>query len=942
MISTDTCIIFDSDWNPQNDVQAQARCHRIGQTKDVRIYRLVTSRTFEQEMFDRASKKLGLEQAVLGTFNNDNDDDKPTSKEMEQLLKKGAYALLDDEDEETNQFCADDIDSILAKRTRTRVVEGTKTASWLNKAGMVVSKSKFASEGGSAGVDVDDPNFWQKVMPDFVTPQIMIEKLNELSDLVNGGNTAKKGVGRGRGRWKKKDQESSEEAKIFDSEGKPIGDGQTVAPVVGDANATAAADGNEIEPENIENDDSADGVDEEVDDEEEREEEKAVLSRTNQRRIAKFMADMKSMMDGILEEAEDDSLQNSDKQACQKLLLTISIKERLFTDEQRHLARSLLKRLEGDRKRRCRTSTDGPTSRISNSRAIHETPEKEYGIPDNLLILSKQQRRKRRKDAGTKRRSKKGGGEDDDDVDEDGYLRHSDDEGDWSDVGDDIYGGASKKRATISIKEAHRRRGWAHDEDAATAAGRPWPAFPRQYVNEVLGALLDEVMEYDKTTSGGMFSEPVPRDQYPEYYEHIKRPMDYGTMKAKLERGEYRSAQAMQKDFILVMQNCVKFNAPNSDVVREARQQALMRPSALRNAAKKFKLFLAEDGSVLEIIDDEKKKETNPDGTPKLKKKRRKRGDEPDDDSSMKPIKRRRTKKQDVVERDEADENDTVSEEEEVPVVPLKKPRIKINLNPEDIKPKKIVRKRKKVDLDTDDEGADADMEKTPIQKTRRGSKKKAGVEAVEGPKKKRKKVEKVEESDDNNSIAEPPKAISPLLDAHAGEPETDEGFSLYTNVAYWKSEREKLDGTFKAAHGLFVKHGPWKLPDDVGEDRFKAVAHAVLSKMDKHDHYSVFANAVTEDEAPDYYAIVKKPMDFAKMLQKVENGKYGSGSSAAAALYEDFRLVFHNCNLYNDEEGEVLEEATRLFSLLPETYAAACRSTMGKRKNIKERYSKG
>ena len=111
---------------------------------------------------------------------------------------------------------------------------------------------------------------------------------------------------------------------------------------------------------------------------------------------------------------------------------------------------------------------------------------------------------------------------------------------------------------------------------------------------------------------------------------------------------------------------------------------------------------------------------------------------------------------------------------------------------------------------------------------------------------------------------------------------------------------------------------------------------------MDRHDHYSVFANAVTEDEAPDYYDIVKNPMDFAKMLQKVESGEYGSGSTAAAALYEDFRLVFHNCNLYNDEEGEVLEEATRVFSLLPETYAAACRSTTGKRKNIKERYSKG
>jgi hypothetical protein len=56
----------NSDWNPQNDVQAMARCHRIGQTKSVRVYRLITRGSFEAEMFARASRKLGLEQAVLG------------------------------------------------------------------------------------------------------------------------------------------------------------------------------------------------------------------------------------------------------------------------------------------------------------------------------------------------------------------------------------------------------------------------------------------------------------------------------------------------------------------------------------------------------------------------------------------------------------------------------------------------------------------------------------------------------------------------------------------------------------------------------------------------------------------------------------------------------------------------------------------------------------
>ena len=43
LTAADTVIIFDSDWNPQNDIQAQARCHRIGQTQMVKVYRCVSS-----------------------------------------------------------------------------------------------------------------------------------------------------------------------------------------------------------------------------------------------------------------------------------------------------------------------------------------------------------------------------------------------------------------------------------------------------------------------------------------------------------------------------------------------------------------------------------------------------------------------------------------------------------------------------------------------------------------------------------------------------------------------------------------------------------------------------------------------------------------------------------------------------------------------------------
>lgn len=51
--------------------QAQARCHRIGQTKEVKVYRLITRNSYEREMFDKASLKLGLDKAVLQSMGSD-------------------------------------------------------------------------------------------------------------------------------------------------------------------------------------------------------------------------------------------------------------------------------------------------------------------------------------------------------------------------------------------------------------------------------------------------------------------------------------------------------------------------------------------------------------------------------------------------------------------------------------------------------------------------------------------------------------------------------------------------------------------------------------------------------------------------------------------------------------------------------------------------------
>lgn len=82
--TADTVIIFDSDWNPHQDLQAQDRAHRIGQTKEVRILRLITSRSIEEVILARAQYKLDMDGKVIqaGKFDN-----KTTDRERDELLR---------------------------------------------------------------------------------------------------------------------------------------------------------------------------------------------------------------------------------------------------------------------------------------------------------------------------------------------------------------------------------------------------------------------------------------------------------------------------------------------------------------------------------------------------------------------------------------------------------------------------------------------------------------------------------------------------------------------------------------------------------------------------------------------------------------------------------------------------------------------------------------
>lgn len=95
LTAADTVIIYNSDWNPQVDLQAQDRCHRIGQTRPVVVYRLVTAGTIDERIVNCATVKRRLEKLVVkkGKFKQQmrTKDEEITVDELHELLKSTDY-----------------------------------------------------------------------------------------------------------------------------------------------------------------------------------------------------------------------------------------------------------------------------------------------------------------------------------------------------------------------------------------------------------------------------------------------------------------------------------------------------------------------------------------------------------------------------------------------------------------------------------------------------------------------------------------------------------------------------------------------------------------------------------------------------------------------------------------------------------------------------------
>lgn len=215
--TADTVIIYDSDWNPQNDLQAQARAHRIGQKNQVNIYRLVSKNSIEEDIVERAKQKMVLDHLVIQrmdttgrtVLNKTSNSSMPYSKEeINSILKFGAEELFKEKEaasgavekeDEREELQAYDIDEIL-KRAETR-----EETSHLSASEELLSQFKVANfstieddpivpttttnAGAKAGNfpmgDSNNDKSWDEIIPEFERRRAEQEEEDEKIKLMN-------------------------------------------------------------------------------------------------------------------------------------------------------------------------------------------------------------------------------------------------------------------------------------------------------------------------------------------------------------------------------------------------------------------------------------------------------------------------------------------------------------------------------------------------------------------------------------------------------------------------------------------------------------------------------------------------------------------------------------------------------------------------------------
>ncbi|TFK73925.1 hypothetical protein BDN72DRAFT_760977 [Pluteus cervinus] len=170
--TADTVIIFDSDWNPQNDLQAMARAHRIGQKHHVSVYRFVSKDTMEEDVLERAKRKMVLEYAIINQMDTSQAhlSSKATSQkeaqktenlskdELTAVLKYGAQKMFEkDDSQQSRKLDEMDLDDILNRAEDHETIESGEGTTSLGGEGFL---AQFAAVS-----DVKNDMSWEDIIP---------------------------------------------------------------------------------------------------------------------------------------------------------------------------------------------------------------------------------------------------------------------------------------------------------------------------------------------------------------------------------------------------------------------------------------------------------------------------------------------------------------------------------------------------------------------------------------------------------------------------------------------------------------------------------------------------------------------------------------------------------------------------------------------------------
>lgn len=167
LTTADIVILYDSDWNPQADLQAMDRAHRIGQQKQVYVYRFVTNKSAEEKVLEKAAQKLRLDQLVIQqgrtlnkvAKNSANQNAVNLKDALIGMIQHGAKEVFENKNRkkgEKSEMFDDDIDAILA-----RGAERTKELNQkFNTLGL--DDLKNISFDGGSNYEWDGKNFKKK------------------------------------------------------------------------------------------------------------------------------------------------------------------------------------------------------------------------------------------------------------------------------------------------------------------------------------------------------------------------------------------------------------------------------------------------------------------------------------------------------------------------------------------------------------------------------------------------------------------------------------------------------------------------------------------------------------------------------------------------------------------------------------------------------------